>query len=80
MVNQSLPIATPRRFHQRCLRTILNIHWSDYGADFTVLTRAAVRVLRLPQKKSPKEEQGEAQDALKQYLSHGHIGYHQCPL
>ena len=28
------------RFHQRCLRTILNIHWSDYITNIIVLERA----------------------------------------
>ena len=28
------------RFHQRCLRTILNIHWSDYINNLKVLERA----------------------------------------
>ncbi|XP_051644275.1 uncharacterized protein LOC127471424 [Manacus candei] len=30
------------RFHQRCLRTILNIHWSDYVTNTSVLEQAAV--------------------------------------
>jgi len=30
------------RFHQRCLRTILNIHWSDYISNIKVLERAEI--------------------------------------
>ena len=30
------------RFHQRCLRTILNIHWSDYITNVEVLERAEI--------------------------------------
>ena len=30
------------RFHQRCLRTILNIHWSDYITNIIVLERADI--------------------------------------
>ncbi|XP_050187470.1 uncharacterized protein LOC126648484 [Myiozetetes cayanensis] len=30
------------RFHQRCLRTILNIHWTDYVTNTSVLEQAAV--------------------------------------
>ena len=30
------------RFHQRCLRTILNIHWSDYVSNVDVLERAGI--------------------------------------
>ena len=30
------------RFHQRCLRTILNIHWSDYITNLIVLERADI--------------------------------------
>ncbi|RVE61997.1 hypothetical protein OJAV_G00176660 [Oryzias javanicus] len=30
------------RFHQRCLRTILGIHWSDYVSNVEVLERAGV--------------------------------------
>ncbi|KAI8484505.1 hypothetical protein Bbelb_377760 [Branchiostoma belcheri] len=30
------------RFHQRCLRSILNIHWSDYITNVEVLKRAEV--------------------------------------
>ncbi|XP_064495874.1 uncharacterized protein LOC135405089 [Pseudopipra pipra] len=30
------------RFHQRCLHTILNIHWSDYVTNTSVLEQAAV--------------------------------------
>ena len=30
------------RFHQRCLRTILNIHWSDYITNIVVLERADI--------------------------------------
>ena len=30
------------RFHQRCLRTILNIHWSDYVTNIIVLERADI--------------------------------------
>ncbi|XP_051667216.1 uncharacterized protein LOC127481693 [Manacus candei] len=32
------------RFHQRCLRTILNIHWSDYVTNTSVLEQAAVTI------------------------------------
>ncbi|XP_037779487.1 uncharacterized protein LOC119576032 [Penaeus monodon] len=30
------------RFHQRCLRTILNIHWSDYVTNVEVLEQAEI--------------------------------------
>ncbi|KAI8491008.1 hypothetical protein Bbelb_314270 [Branchiostoma belcheri] len=30
------------RFHQRCLRSILNIHWSDYVTNVEVLERAGI--------------------------------------
>ena len=30
------------RFHQRCLRTILNIHWSDYISNEKVLEQAGI--------------------------------------
>ncbi|CAH1249728.1 Hypp8672 [Branchiostoma lanceolatum] len=30
------------RFHQRCLRSILNIHWSDYVTNVEVLERAEI--------------------------------------
>ena len=30
------------RFHQRCLRTILNIHWSDYITNLIVLEQADI--------------------------------------
>ncbi|XP_051627166.1 uncharacterized protein LOC127462545 [Manacus candei] len=30
------------RFHQRCLHTILNIHWSDYVTNTSVLEQAAI--------------------------------------
>ncbi|XP_029637978.1 uncharacterized protein LOC115213182 [Octopus sinensis] len=30
------------RFHQRCLRTILNIHWSDFITNIEVLERAEI--------------------------------------
>ena len=30
------------RFHQRCLRSILNIHWSDYITNVEVLERAGI--------------------------------------
>ncbi|XP_035673035.1 uncharacterized protein LOC118413616 [Branchiostoma floridae] len=30
------------RFHQRCLRTILNIHWSDYITNVEVLEQAEI--------------------------------------
>ena len=30
------------RFHQRCLRTILNIHWSNYITNIIVLERADI--------------------------------------
>ena len=30
------------RFHQRCLRTILHIHWSDYITNISVLERADI--------------------------------------
>ena len=30
------------RFHQRCLRTILNIHWSDFVNNLTVLEQANI--------------------------------------
>ena len=30
------------RFHQRCLRTILNIHWSDYITNIIVLEQADI--------------------------------------
>ena len=31
-----------KRFHQHCLRTILNIHWSDYITNLIVLERADI--------------------------------------
>ena len=30
------------RFHQRCLRIIFNIHWSDYVSNFVVLEQAEI--------------------------------------
>ncbi|XP_063600256.1 uncharacterized protein LOC134776430 [Penaeus indicus] len=30
------------RFHQRCLRTILNIHWSDYVTNVEILEQAEI--------------------------------------
>ncbi|XP_068724054.1 uncharacterized protein [Montipora capricornis] len=32
----------PERFHQRCFRTILNIHWSDFITNVEVLEQAEV--------------------------------------
>ena len=34
------------RFHQRSLRTILNIHWSDYVTNVEVLERAEVTSIK----------------------------------
>ena len=36
------PKDTLERFHQRCLRTILNIHWKDCVNNITVLERANI--------------------------------------
>ena len=30
------------RFHQRCLRTILHIHWSDYITNISILEQANI--------------------------------------
>ena len=34
------------RFHQRCLRTILNIHWSNYITNIIVLERADITSIK----------------------------------
>ena len=31
-----------KRFHQRCLRIILNIHWNDYVTNVEVLEQAMI--------------------------------------
>ena len=41
-VTYSHHIRLLERFHQRCLRTILNIHWSDYVTNVEVLEQAEI--------------------------------------
>ena len=41
------------RFHQRCLRSILNIHWSDYVTNVEVLQQAGITSIKAMLLKTP---------------------------